>query len=152
MVNWSLLMHSLISLINPFQFYETLSWEHSSLYWDRIGFVPLFLLPCLSPFTHIEKFLPIHSLSAWPVTSLWSFFNDFKMAIQFYGTYPWASESILRICLSHLKSIGQTVVLKYSEKSLKEMDILIVKSTGLRFWKLSTKVNKIVYKIMVVSI
>lgn len=32
------------------------------------------------------------------------------------------------------------------------MDILIIKSTGLRFLKLSTKVNKIVYKIMVVSI
>lgn len=118
MVNWSLLMHSLISLINLFQFYGNLSWEHSSLYWDRIWFVPLFLLPYLSSFTHIEKFLPIDSISAWAVTSIWSFFNDFKMAIQFYGTYPWASESILCIWWNHLKSTGQTVVLKYSEKSL----------------------------------
>lgn len=102
-----------------------------------------------SPFTHIQKFLPIDSISAWAMTSIWPFSKTSRWLSSFMEHIP----ALLKAFQAYDRTFWiyrSNCCFEIFWKVLKQVAIIIVKSLGLRFLKLSSEINKIVCKITVV--
>lgn len=136
MVSWSRLTHSLISSTNLFHFYGTCH-ANALSYIEKESLICLLSPPrSMFPLLHAHRKISAYRFYFWMS-------YDFHLAILqgFQVGYPILSDIPLGfwkhpgIWLNHLKSIGQTVVLKFSEKPLR-LDICETSTIKIIFLKI----------------